>query len=386
DRELINGKARLMVTNFTVRGEPAESFQSDLQYSNRVLTLFEPRVQISATQQIRADIAKLVFDERKMYVTNVFSTADPDAVVHAIGPHAEHVIDPYHFLKPPLVHVDGIVPLHDPHDADLHFDVDGGDFQWWRFQVPRITGKVDWVGEHLAVRDVQTDFYLGKASGNADFDFLPNHTANYRFNLVASDANLHVLAKDLTEGKTNKLEGLLNLRVEVTGGNSADLLSVQGAGRADLRDGLIWDIPIFGIFSPALDTIMPGLGSSRARQGSATFTITNGVIDSEDLKIETLMARLRYWGTIDLKGAVNARMEAELFRNTWVVGPVLSLALWPVSKTFEYKITGDIHKPKSEPVFIPRIFFFPLHPMQTIKDMIPPPEQSSTNLFPEVAP
>ena len=204
--------------------------------------------------------------------------------------------------------------------------------------------------------------------------------------MVATDANLHLLAEDLTDGRTNKLEGLVNA---AGGGHEREfrgLAEMQGAGRVDMRDGLIWDIPIFGVFSPALDTIMPGLGSSRARQGSATFTITNGVIDSEDLKIETLMARLRYWGTIDLKGTVNARMEAELFRNTWVVGPVLSLALWPVSKTFEYKITGSIHKPKSDPVFIPRIFFFPLHPVQTIKDMMPPPDGSLTNVFPEVAP
>jgi hypothetical protein len=188
------------------------------------------------------------------------------------------------------------------------------------------------------------------------------------------------LAKDLSGGKTNKLEGLLTGRLEITSANSSDLHSLQGAGRMELRDGLIWDIPIFGVFSPVLDTVMPGLGSSRARQGSATFIITNGVIDSEDLKIETLMARLRYRGTIDLSGTVNARMEAELLRNAWVVGPVLSLALWPVSKTFEYEITGSIHQPKSEPVYIPKIFFFPLHPVQTIKELMP--ESNSTNAPP----
>jgi hypothetical protein len=329
---------------------------------------------------------KIVFDERKIYVTNGLSTADPTVVTHAIGPRVEHNVEAYRFLRPPTVRVEGIIPMRDPHDADLHFDVDGTDFQWWKFQVPRITGKIDWVGEHLAIRNVTADFYLGKASGNAAFDFLTNHSANFRFDVVANDANLHLLAKDLTDGKTNKLEGLLNVRLEVTDANSGNWQHLNGAGRADLRDGLIWEIPIFGVFSPALDTIMPGLGSSRARQGSASFTITNGVIDSEDLKIETLMARLRYWGTLDLQGAVNARMEAELFRNTWVVGPVLSLALWPVSKTFEYKITGSIQKPKSDPVFIPKVFFFPLHPVQTIKDMIPPPEESNTNLFPDVAP
>jgi hypothetical protein len=386
NHETINGKAQITVTNFTVRGELADNLQADVQYTNRVLWVLQPRVQLAATQHLSADLLKIVFDERKMYVTNGFSTADSAVVVHAIGPHAEHAVKEYQFLKPPTIHVEGAIPMHDPHDADLHFDVDGKDFEWWKFQVPHINGKIDWVGEHLALRNVTTDFYLGNASGNAAFDFLTNHTANFKFDLVATDANLHLLARDLMDGKTNKLEGLLNLRLEVTDANSGDWQHLDGAGRVDLRDGLIWDIPIFGVFSPALDTIMPGLGSSRARQGSASFIITNGVIDSEDLKIETLMARLRYWGTLDLQGAVNARMEAELFRNTWVVGPVLSLALWPVSKTFEYKITGSIHKPKSDPLFVPKILFFPLHPVQTIKGLIPPPEETNTNLFPDVPP
>ena len=386
NHESISAKAYVTATNFTVRGELADNMQADLEYTNRVLWVIQPRAQIAATQQLRADSVKIVFDERKIYLTNGFSTADAAVVAHAIGPHVERNVEAYHFLKPPTVRAEGIIPMRDPHDADLHFDVDGTEFQWWKFQIPHITGKIDWVGEHLAIRNVDTDFYLGKASGNASFDFLTNHTANFRFEVVATDANLHVLAKDLTDGKTNKLEGLLNARLEVTDANTRDWQHLNGAGRADLRDGLIWEIPIFGVFSPALDTIMPGLGSSRARQGSASFTITNGVIDSEDLKIETLMARLRYWGTLDLQGSVNARMEAELFRNTWVVGPVLSLALWPVSKTFEYKITGSIQKPKSDPVFIPKVLFFPLHPVQTIKDLIPPPEQSNTNLFPDIPP
>jgi hypothetical protein len=387
NHETISAKAHVAVTNFTVRGSSADTFQANLEYTNRVLTLIHPRAELAVTQQLAADTVKLVFDERKIYVTNGFSTAEPTVVVHAIGPHAEHAVQPYHFLKPPTVHVEGAIPMKDPHDADLHFDVAGGDFEWWKFQVPNITGKIDWVGEHLALRDVKSEFYLGQASGSAEFDFQTNHTADYRFRLLATDANLHLLAKDLSGGKTNKLEGLLNMRLEVTDANSQDWQRWQGAGRVDLRDGLIWDIPIFGVFSPALDTIMPGLGSSRARQGAASFTITNGVIDSEDLKIETMMARLRYRGTVDLQGTVNARMEAELFRNTWVVGPVLSLALWPVSKTFEYKITGTIHKPKSDPIFIPKIFFFPLHPVQTIKDMMPEqPSETSTNAFPEITP
>jgi hypothetical protein len=294
-----------------------------------------------------------------------------------------HALEPYHFLRPPTVHAQGAIPMRNEKDADLHFDVDGGDFQWLKFQVPHVAAKIDWIGENLAVTDIRTDFYLGKATGDAHFEFDKiSHSANFNFNFFAADANLHLLAKDLTDGKTNKLEGLLTARIEITNANTGNWQSWDGAGRVDLHDGLIWDIPIFGVFSPVLDTVMPGLGSSRARQGSATFIITNGVIDSEDLKIETLMARLRYRGTIDLKGVVNARMEAELLRNAWVIGPVLSLALWPVSKTFEYQITGTIQKPKSDPVYIPKIFFLPLHPVQTIKGLMPEQTSPSTNAPP----
>ncbi len=381
--DAIHGHARVAATNFAVRDESVDKFHADVEYTNRTITLINPWMQRAGTQELAAATVKIVFDDRRIYVTNGTSTADPAVVAHAVGPQAERAIEDYHFLRPPAGRVEGAIPMRDERDADLHFEVEGGPFEWWKFRVPRISGKIDWVGEHLALRDVQTDFYLGKASGNADFQFTKgSRGADFKFNLVATDANLHWLATDLMDGATNNLEGFLTSRIEITNANTGDWQKWQGAGRVTLRDGLIWDIPIFGLFSPVLNTFVPGLGDSRAREGSATFNITNGVIDSRDLEIQTLMARLRYWGTIDLEGNVNARMEAEPLRNAWVVGPVLSVALWPVSKTFEYRISGTIHKPKSDPMFIPRVFFFPLHPVQTIKDMIP----EDTNSVPTNAP
>src|SRR5262249_31619671 len=161
--------------------------------------------------------------------------------------------------------------------------VDGGPFQWWKLGASHINGKIDWVGQQLSLKDMKGDFYLGKATGSADFNFnTGNRSADFKFALVATDASLNLLAKDLTDGQTNKLEGLLTGRLEITNANTADWGKWGGAGRVNLRDGLIWDIPIFGVFSPALDTVMPGLGSSRAREGSATFVVTNGVIYSDD--------------------------------------------------------------------------------------------------------
>ncbi len=376
----IHGHARLTATNFAVRGQSVDLLQTEVEFTNRTLILIKPKAWRAGTQQLSASTVSFALDEKRILVTNGFSTAEPMAVARAIGPHIERDLSPYHFSRPPTVYVDGAIPIRSERDADLHFSVDGGPFQWWKLEVPQVNGKIDWVGQQLSLKEMKGKFYLGTATGNADFYFNTNRRgADFRFAAVVTDASLNLLTKDLADGKTNKLEGLLTGRLEITNANTAEWETWDGAGRVALRDGLIWDIPIFGVFSPALDTIMPGLGSSRAREGSATFVVTNGVIYSDNLKVETLMARLRYWGTINLKGVVDARMEAQLFRNAWVVGPVLSLALWPVSKTFEYQITGTIHQPKSDPVYIPKVLFFPLHPVETIKDMMPEQTNSVPN-------
>ena len=138
----------------------------------------------------------------------------------------------------------------------------------------------------------------------------------------------------------------------VTNANTANLQTWHGRGDLNLRDGLIWDIPIFGIFSDVLNGMVPGLGSSRASAGTCTFVITNGIIRSDDLDIRSTGMRLQYRGTLDFQGQVSARVEAGLLRDMWLVGPVVSTVLWPVTKLFEYKVTGTLGDPKAEPVYL----------------------------------
>jgi hypothetical protein len=56
----------------------------------------------------------------------------------------------------------------------------------------------------------------------------------------------------------------------------------------------------------------------------------------------------------------------------WGLGPVISTVFWPVSKMFEYKVTGSIDQPKTEPLFlIPKLMLLPFHPIQSLKDFMP---------------
>jgi hypothetical protein len=323
------------------------------------------------------------FVARRIYLTNGFSTADPVAVTRAIGPVVARAVEPYQFLQPPTVRANGIIPMQHAADANLHFEVDGGRFSWWKFNAERISGNVHWVGEQLALEGVQAGFYSGSATGSARFDFAPEKGADFAFDFTMTDTDFPALMADLSTS-TNRLEGRLAGRLSVTRANSDDWRTIQGSGHVSLHDGLIWEIPIFGIFSPVLDAIVPGLGSSRASQGSATFVINNGVIQSDDLEIRASAMRLQYRGAVDLESRVDARVEAELLRDTWVIGRLVSLVLWPVSKLFEYRVSGTLQQPRSEPVFfIPKLVLLPFHPIRTMKELFPEESgESRTNAPP----
>src|SRR5207247_2871145 len=293
------------------------------------------------TQLLSATSLAVDYANQKIYLTNGFSTADPRIVTRAIGPKVDASIEPYVFSRPPTARVYGIIPIASESDADLHFDLDGGPFHWLRFNLEHVTGHIDWKGQHLALRNVRANLYGGYASGSAEFDFRAQHGTAYRFDLITTNAQLKWIMADLST-HTNNLEGMLNGTLVVNSANSADWRSWQGAGDVNLQDGLIWEIPAFGLFSPILNSIAPGLGNSRASAGTGTFMITNGVVYTDDLEIRTSGARLDYRGTVDFQGQLNARVDAQLLRDIWGIGPLISTVFWPVPKLFEYKVTGPL--------------------------------------------
>jgi hypothetical protein len=372
--ERITSRGRLAVTNFTFRGESISGLQAAFQYTNRFVQVTAPRVQCGSRQGA-ADGLGVDLVAQKIYLTNGFSTLDPMVVARAIGEQIVRAIEAYRFDEPPVAYVRGTIPLHGEEDADLHFDLEGGPFHWWRFNVPRIAGHVHWQGLHLSLSDVRVQLYGGQATGAATFDFHPGEPTDYQFALMTTNTDLQALVADLFTS-TNHLKGALTGSLFVTNANTSALETWRGFGNLQLQDGLIWDIPVFGMFSDVLNGLSPGLGSSRASAGTCTFGITNGAIRSHDLDIRSTAVRLQYRGTVDFEGRVKARVEAGLLRDIWLVGPVVSTVFWPVTKLFEYKVSGTLGEPKAEPVFlIPKVvllpFQMPFHPLRTLKGLFP---------------
>ena len=376
--EQVGVRVAVLATNFSFRAEHVDEFISFLEYSNKVLRLTDPRGRIGQ-QQVSASSVVADFVAEKVFLTNGYSTADPQMVARAIGPGVSRAVEPYQFLRPPVAHVNGIIPMRRLEDADIQFDISGGPFHWWKFNLAEASARINWTGMKLTLNDTRASFYGGVATGSAGFDFNRENGTDYRFVFFTTNTQIKLLMADLT-GRTNNPEGFLSGNLIVTKASSVDSKAIEGHGGFMLRDGLIWAIPMFGVLSPALDSVVPGLGSSRATAATGRFVIRNGVVRSDDLEIRSPAMRLEYRGSVDLEGHLNARVEAELLRDMWLVGPVVSTVLWPVTKLFEYKVTGMLGQPKIEPLyFVPKLVLMPFHPLRALKELIPEEPAAVTN-------
>lgn len=360
--ERIGAKARITMSNFSYRGESATYLRATLQYTNRFLTVTDTRIERTTNMIATASGAGFDFYAKKGYLTNGFSTMPPKAILTCLGPKTARHVEPYIFLRPPTVQASGVIPLSDDTSvADLHFIVEGGPFQWLKFHSPHVAGKVDWVGKDLNLSQIMADFYGGKLSGASAFDFRPKEGANFHFDITTSDTDLHALMSDLTIA-TNHLEGKLTGHLNITHANTDDPKSWSGNGDLRLRDGLIWEIPIFGVFSGVLDSFSKGLGTARISSASANLSITNSLIHSDNLDLRSSTVRLLYRGTVDFNLKVDAKVDAYISRDVPVVGSVLNFFTSPFSRLFETRVTGTITDPKYEPLLVGKVISTVIHP------------------------
>jgi hypothetical protein len=371
DYDSINAEGHASLENFSIRGEHVGRVETDFHYANRVAEFYHPHL-VSGAEVMQADGVCLDYPGDRIYFTNGLGTADPQQIVNAIGPIPAQVMRPYHFPGLPTARVNGFAPLRDATNADMDFQIVGTTpAGWYKLKTPALSGEIHWICQSLILTNMTGSFYGGYGSGNAFFDFRPVHSANFSFTADFQNVNVHALATDLSS-PTNHLEGLAGGHFVVTSGNSADWRTCYGYGNASLRDGLIWDVPVFGLLSPVLNSVSPGLGNSRATDASARVTMTKGVVSTDKLEIHTSLMRLDYHGSVDLLGNLNADVTAELFRDLPGVGDFLSIVSSPATKIFESKVTGTIKEPKSKPIYIPRFLLYMLHPIHTLEDLSAP--------------
>ena len=370
DFSTISARAAGAVTNVTYKKQFFRYATATADYTNGFISIYRVLV-LRDGEQGAADGIGIDVPGERMYLTNAHGNLAPMVVARAIGPNVVRAIKPYVFDVPPMVRADGFIPLGaGDRSEDLHFEITGGTFHWWRIQADNVRASIHWLGEDLLITNVQARWRGANASGWAQFDFRQPKGGGMAFHLMVDDGDLGRIVQDLQGGRTNRLEGVTDLDLTVTKAFANDIASWNGFGRASLTNGLLWDIPLFGMASTLLNGINPGLGRSRAKSATATFTLTNSVIHSQDVVIEASAMHLKYRGAVDFDGNVDARMDAQLLAGVPGIGSFFGVVLWPVTKLFEYRVTRTLDNPKLEEVyFIPKLLLMPFQPIKTLRNI-----------------
>ena len=378
-------RGRLATTNVHVREVDTGHVSAGLDLAWPWVRFEDVRIE-RGTQWLAAPLLLFNLEDHMLSISNGIGQADVEPVARIIGPKTWGMLSAYEFLAPPRVVINGITPVHeeDRPKANLHFQIEGERFRWKYFNIGRLSGSARWTGNGLLLTNLAALAYDGTVGGSAEFDFRDDGEADFRFRANVDDVDLKTVLNDL--GVTNRVEGRLSGNLTITDGSTHRPTGWNGFGQASLTNGFLWDYPLFAFLSPVVNVLAPGAGRDAARSAQGTYAITNNVIFSDNLEIRAAALRLNYRGSVGFDHRLNARVEATLLRDTWIVGPLLSFALSPFSKVFEYRVSGTLSEPVMEPVYVPGFLMKLMAPFSSSAPKTPstPPVEPSSGPNPGV--
>jgi hypothetical protein len=283
------------------------------------------------------------FKNHETRMANIKATLWPADVVFWIDPKLEKTVTPYKFRKPPSITANGLYQFRGGKNThlEIHIDASNGmtyDFLGKALPFDRVSGDLLFTADRLQIVDLKGALFSGAVRGEADISLGPNDP-HYHASIALKRVNFPRLTDLYYNYKT--AQGELNARYDFSGlGDNTRKMS--GTGKLEVTDGDVFAIPVFGPLSLILNRLVPGAGYSIARKASASFTVKNGVIHTDDFDVSGALFGMVGYGSIYF---LDDRIDFDVRINA--KGP--GILLTPVYKLFEYKGEGSLSKPNWHP-------------------------------------
>jgi len=266
--------------------------------------------------------------------------ANPSEIAGLLGEKAARIMKPYQFGPRTDANIRGLVDFDNPNATAWMAHVVNEGFSYWKLAATRAETALVFTNNTLQFSDFDADFYGGKLRGHALFTF-SDVDPTYDFDFSVNNADIQTLLSAVHKRPSNVTGSLTGHAV--ISGSGADLAAIKGNGELSVADGVLWEAPIFGIFSEVL-------GKTKATQAQASFTISNQMVRTDDMQIAAGMFTARSWGQVGFDGKMDFRVQAQFLRD-WLgigwIGRVLGQIL-------EYKVGGTVGSPSYRPVNLPK--------------------------------
>lgn len=279
----------------------------------------------------------------QVQVDNVRTTLRPAEAIYWIEPKLFKIVAPYKFHGTPSLVANGLVQYRGGKDTRLTIGIDapgGMDYVFLgkTLSFERARGNLLLTDDRVQLSGMEGTLFSGIVKGTADISFAkdnPYYTAS-----VALDGVDFPRLTDLYfkyETAHGQLAGSYDFE-----GLGDDPRKMRGAGKIKVSNGDVFAIPVFGPLSGLIAAVIPGAGYSVAKQATASFTIKEGVIHTDDFKVSGKLFGMVGHGDIHF-------LENKLDFDIRIAGGGPAALLTPVYDLFEYKGEGSATKPTWHP-------------------------------------
>ncbi len=333
------GEGTLALNRTRFRGVWANSGTTKIHFGDRAVTYDNFRV----TRDEGTGTGTFTYDfkNHEVRLSNIKTSLRPADVIFWIDPKVWKTVTPYKFRHPPNLTINGVYQFAGGKKTHLEIGVDapqGMDYDFLGKTLPfdRVTGQLLFTNDRLQLLDVKAGVFGGNVHGNADIS-LAKDDPHYKARIAVKSINFPRLTDLYYQTKT--LQGELNGTYDFTGAGG-DARTMRGAGKILVTNGDVFAIPIFGPLSGILNTIVPGSGYSIGRRASASFTIKDGTIHTDDFEVAGKLFSMLGRGDVHF---LDDKLDFEMRMDMHGAAGVL---LSPVYKLFEYVGQGSLKKPE----------------------------------------
>jgi hypothetical protein len=333
---------RIHVFDFSYKGVDLQEVRSNFRFADNELDL--PDVYVRRSEGEGSGAVKHNFATRIVRLENVKTKLNLSETARVISSKLEEYAAPYRFLAAPTAEASGVVDVDHQKLTDLKVHLVSTEGMVYRFLGKDITLKnldadLTFKGKELKVKPRKP---VGLFGGKAELDLGVTLTpeAPYRAKATLTDTHFGELMQ--TYFGNSSISGTLGGQINIRG-KLNDMKSVDGFGTMNVTKGALYDIPIFGGFSQILNSIVPNLGYAVADKALAEYIIKDGVIQIDKVDVYSSTFALIGSGSynyvedkVDLSMRVNMR-------------GLMGIALFPVSKLFEYEGRGTLEDTKWSP-------------------------------------
>jgi AsmA-like C-terminal region len=332
-----HGDGTLAFSRTRFRGVWMNSASGNIRFGDGVLALEDFRV----TRDEGLGTGSFAYDSTRNEVrlTNVQTTLTPGEAIMWIEPRFWEHVAPYRFHRTPHLTANGVVQFGAGKQTHLQIDLDapgGMDYTFIDKVLPfdRIAGHLLFTDDRLQIVGLKGRLFSGDLTGSADISLARNNR-HYTAKIEVEKADFPSLADLYFKYKTS--QGALSGRFDFAGVGS-DARFLKGEGMVRVTDGNVFAIPIFGPLSELLSKMFAGVGYSVAREATAPFTIREGVIHTDTLRVSGKLFAMLGHGDVDfLKNKLDFDIRID------AAGP--GAVLTPLYKLFEYHGEGSLTKP-----------------------------------------